>query len=270
MVSILSDPYKNFPEEIYRTLNGYTSTGKNYRTSSTASVYLFERKNSPGLFLKINSIEKIFPALELYSEKKALVWLSGKLNVPQVLCYHKKDTNEYLLTKQLPGKSAEHDFFKNNIPCLIQLLAQALLQIHQIPAHNCPIDVRVETQLQEADERLQKGTLNLEYLPQEWRNRPQQLICHLRKIRPSNEDLVFTHGDYCLPNILLQNYKVTGIIDWGYSGVGDRYRDFISVLYSIQRNLGKKWIPLFFEIYGIDRLDPKKKAFYRLLQDLQS
>ena len=39
------------------------------------------------------------------------------------------------------------------------------------------------------------------------------------------EDVVFTHGDYCLPNVMILKGHLSGYIDWGYAGIGDRYLD---------------------------------------------
>ncbi|MCZ6635712.1 MAG: aminoglycoside 3'-phosphotransferase [bacterium] len=259
----------NWPKDIQKALKGYASTGDNYQTSSTADIYFFKRKNSPGLFLKINRTEDDPDAPGLQPERIAMDWLHGKLSVPQVLHFHKEETTEYMLTEQIPGTSSHHDCFKNDKFGLVQLLANALQEIHRVPYKGCPLDTRIETQLKEAEHKLKKGILNTEDLPPEWQNRPQELIDHLRNLGPA-EDLVFTHGDYCLPNILIQNQRVTGFIDWGYAGIGDPYRDFIAALYSVRRNLGEEWIKPFFEAYGVDSLDPKKKAFYQLLQDLQT
>ena len=39
----------------------------------------------------------------------------------------------------------------------------------------------------------------------------------LRK-RHDEEDLVFTHGDYCLPNVIIDGEEVAGFVDWGRAG----------------------------------------------------
>ena len=36
---------------------------------------------------------------------------------------------------------------------------------------------------------------------------------------------VLLHGDYCLPNIVLNDWKFSGFIDVGNGGVGDRHID---------------------------------------------
>ena len=84
---------------------------------------------------------------------------------------------------------------------------------------------------------------------------------------PAEQDLGFTHGDYCLPNILIHEGRLSGIIDWGYAGIGDRYRDFVEVYYTIRRNLGTGWIPVFFEEYGLRELDWDKLRMYQKVHD---
>ena len=66
------------------------------------------------------------------------------------------------------------------------------------------------------------------------------------------EDLVFTHGDYCLPNIMVDGNRLAGSIDWGYAGVGDPYRDFVAAEYSVRRNLEEEYVPQFFKEYGVE------------------
>ena len=80
------------------------------------------------------------------------------------------------------------------------------------------------------------------------------------------EDLVFTHGDYCLPNVMIHDGRLSGYIDLGYAGVGDRYLDFVAVCYTIRRNFGNEWIPLFFQEYG-QELDQAKLSVYQRIHD---
>jgi aminoglycoside phosphotransferase len=83
---------------------------------------------------------------------------------------------------------------------------------------------------------------------------------------PSLEGPVITHGDYCLPNVLIHNHKVSGFIDLGYFGFGDPYRDFIAAQYSVRRNLGEGWIAPFFKAFGVGPLNEEKLRWYRQIQ----
>ncbi|HEX2619173.1 MAG TPA: phosphotransferase, partial [Phototrophicaceae bacterium] len=89
--------------------------------------------------------------------------------------------------------------------------------------------------------------------------------------RPTDEDLVFTHGDYCTPNILInpETLTTTGLIDWGRAGIADRYQDLALAARSIDYNFGVDWIAPFFEAYGISssEVDETKVIFYKLLDE---
>ena len=57
----------------------------------------------------------------------------------------------------------------------------------------------------------------------------------LRLTRPE-EDPVFGHGDYCLPNVFLQNGLPVGFLDLGCAGVADRWQDIAMCLWSMEYN----------------------------------
>ncbi len=50
-------------------------------------------------------------------------------------------------------------------------------------------------------------------------------------------DLVLSHGDFCLPNILCDNRGITGFLDLGYCTVSQREADIESALWSLEANL---------------------------------
>ena len=60
----------------------------------------------------------------------------------------------------------------------------------------------------------------------------------------------FTHGDYCLPNVMIDGEEVAGFVDWGWAGVADRYKDIALVVRSLEYNTGKDLRTMFFDAYG--------------------
>ena len=84
------------------------------------------------------------------------------------------------------------------------------------------------------------------------------------------ENLCFTHGDYCLPNIIVEKSRLSGVIDWDYAGLADPYVDLASCTWSLEYNYKEEadtLIPLFLETYGVE-IDEAKLGFYRRLYDL--
>ena len=64
------------------------------------------------------------------------------------------------------------------------------------------------------------------------------------------------HGDYCLPNILLNNWKFSGVIDLGAAGRGDRQFDLFKGAWSLNFNIKTdKYEERFFDAYGSDMVN---------------
>ena len=57
---------------------------------------------------------------------------------------------------------------------------------------------------------------------------------------PAKENEVFSHGDWCLPNVLTDGEEITGIVDWGDGGWRDPCVDLGTGLWTLRYNLGGK------------------------------
>ena len=65
------------------------------------------------------------------------------------------------------------------------------------------------------------------------------------------------HGDYCLPNIMLNNWNFSGFIDLGNGGVGDRHIDIFGGIWSLFFNLKtNKYQDRFLDAYGRSDIEP--------------
>jgi kanamycin kinase len=69
-----------------------------------------------------------------------------------------------------------------------------------------------------------------------------------------NDTLI--HGDYCLPNIILDGWKFSGFIDLGNAGVGDRHIDLFWGSWTLWFNLKTdSYRDRFLDSYGRDKVD---------------
>lgn len=61
---------------------------------------------------------------------------------------------------------------------------------------------------------------------------------------------VLIHGDYCLPNVLVSQGKLSGLIDVGDTGLGDPRQDLAAGVWTLQYNFGKGFARDFLDAYG--------------------
>lgn len=234
---------------------------------SGAQVYRLWDAHQPVSFLKIGPHVGL---TTLADDAARLTWLANRLPVPQVLAYHEDEQHCYLLTSVIPGVDtatlAEQP--TTDIAQVVRLLAVGLRQIHAVPAADCPFDYRLPREIERVRGRIEQGLLDERNFGGRWKGYTvDDLFAELLATAPTDEDLVLTHGDYCLPNILLDGERVSGFVDLGRVGIGDRYRDLALARRSLIRNYGAAWVPLFFVEYGLPQPDEAKLTFYELLDE---
>ena len=61
---------------------------------------------------------------------------------------------------------------------------------------------------------------------------------------------VLIHGDYCLPNVLVQDGELSGLVDVGQSGLGNPEDDLAAGVWTLQYNFGKGFARPFLDAYG--------------------
>ena len=197
---------------------------------SEAAVYL-----SPHQVLKIQPVYQ-----ESIREKEMLQWLQGRLMVPAPLAYEERDAHAYLLMTRANGIPAHEARWINRPMELLDHVANALRTLWQVDIRDCPYLHTLDVQFDWAASNIRDGRVDMdnvepETFGQNGFSSPSDLLAWLRSNRPE-EDLVFTHGDLSLPNILFQADGSPAFIDLGRAGVGDRWRDIAIVHKSLQAN----------------------------------
>ncbi len=240
---------------------------------SGAEVWRITRTDGTVYYLKhVADTEHVGGAgwAELAHEHALLAWLQGKLPVPQIAFWRAAEQQADLVTTALPGVMTCDPTLNAHVPLVIQRLAEGLRLIHALPVSACPFDQRLDRKLADARARIDAGLIDTaDFDPARQGDDPATLYQRLLAERPASEDLVCTHGDYCLPNIFLDpaDHHLTGFIDWGRGGVADRYQDLAIAARSIAHNWGAQWVPAFFAHYGTVP-DATKIAYYQLLDEL--
>lgn len=259
----------DFPDKIKQ----YIET-ENYKEDavgmSEASVLIFDDK-----VLKVESICE-----ESEREVRIMQWLSGKIPAPEVLCSEQKDSKNYLLMTKLPGKMSCDEEYMRQPELLAEALADGLKLLWKVDVSDCPYSASLDEKLRMAKYNVEQGLVDVDNVepdtfgPNGFEN-PQALLDWLIANRPEEEP-VFSHGDYCLPNVFLQDGKVSGFLDLGRAGVADKYQDIALCYRSFLHNYEGKYgggsygevnPEIIFEKLGI-KPDWEKVRYYILLDEL--
>jgi aminoglycoside 3'-phosphotransferase-2 len=204
---------------------------------------------------------------EMPREADRLRWLSTtSLPAPRLRDSFVADGQDWLLTTAVPGRDLTQ--FVDRPQELVAALATGLRAVHALEPQNCPFDHRLEAQLAAAAARVAAGLVDetdFDDLRDGWTAR--QVLAWLHDHRPANEDLVVTHGDACLPNIMADAAGFCGVIDCGRFGVADRWQDLALACRSIAFNCGEAHVAAFLAAYGAT-WDAERYAFYCALDEL--
>jgi kanamycin kinase len=234
-----------------------------------AAWRLQERGGARVHFLKANLRGHFPTALD---EVDRLRWARPYLPVPDVLDAGSDDRVDWLLTAAVAGTDATKHPLLADPERLVPVLARALAAFHAAaPVGICPFDFTMPVALRHVRRRIREGVAEPTDLHPEYAHLTlEEALAEVERLAPDHEDLVVCHGDYCFPNILLDDAGlVTGYIDIGELGVADRWCDLAVAAWSVTWNAGPGWEELFFESYGVEP-DHDRIRCYRLLYDLAS
>ena len=164
---------------------------------------------------------------------------------------------------------------------VIEALAGGLKALWKVDISDCPYSSRLEDCLKLAAYNIKHNLVdvddfNEDTLGENGFKNVEELYAFLMNNKPA-EDLVFSHGDYCLPNVFIDGNKAVGFLDLGKAGVADRWKDIslavrsikynICDLYGLRYNEYLKLKNRFYSLLGIEE-DKEKLRYYILLDEL--
>ncbi|WMJ90771.1 APH(3') family aminoglycoside O-phosphotransferase [Anaerocolumna sp. MB42-C2] len=210
---------------------------------------------------------------ESNNEHLMLQWLPGKLPVPCIYIAHKENGNNYLLMSKLKGQMAYSEYWLQRPKQQIHFMAEGLQILWAVNITDCPYRNDIKNKIRLAKYRVDNGLSGREdWEPETYGENgfksPGELLDWLIDNQPE-EELVFSHGDYCPPNIFIDNNTISGFIDLGRAGIADKWQDIALCVRSIGHNFGKNsnYITLLFEELGMEP-NWEKINYYILLDEL--
>lgn len=241
------------PSEFPQELREYVIKGKIYDSScsNAAKVYFIDAEN--GLYLKRSAKGSL--------EREALMTdYFGKIGLGAKVIKYLSDEYDWLLTERVFGEDLIHEEALSDPFRLAEFTGKLLRMLHVRDYSDCPIQNRLSETLEYAENSMKNGNFSCDFhIPERFRpSSPEEAWDFVAKNKHLLKEDTLIHGDYCLPNVMAENFNFTGFIDLGNSGVSDRHFDIFWGAWTLQFNLHTdEYSDIFFDAYGRDKIDFK-------------
>lgn len=253
------------PEEITKLID--TSSGIEVHIGKSKSrVFRYKGKNNHFYYLKISDSENI--KNETLHEVQVIDWLSQKnINTAKVKSVISTEAQLFFLMSEIPGESLAELASKINPKECMRIGASFLKTLHSIDINHCPFNQRLNVIKKRVLQNIENNDVDISDFDVE--NRDKSIAQMFNEIDwELKEDLVFTHGDFCFPNIVCQNGKVNGVVDLGRAGIADRYQDIALFFRSFKTNVGEPDIYTFLQHYElIDKIEIDKITLFKKIDE---
>ena len=217
--------------------------------SPEARVYFIEK--DMGAYLKSSALGTLKREAEMteYFHKKGIG--------AEVLYYGSDGERDWLMTSRVRGEDLTDALYLSDPKRLSEILGQKLRELHESDFSGCPVQNRTKEYLSLAEENYRTGNYDKSAFPDSFGYRSAdeayRVLTEGKKLL-RNDTLI--HGDYCLPNVMLDNWRFTGFIDLGNGGVGDRHIDLFWGAWTLWFNLKTNaYRNRFFDAYGRDKIE---------------
>lgn len=219
--------------------------------SPEARVLFVERDG--GYFLKSAT------ARSLKKEAEMTSFFHARGLSAEVLAYiSDRDGRDFLLTSRVQGEDLTYKSYLDEPKRLCDTLAETLRYLHSLDAEGCPVTDRMADYFSLAEQNYRNGIFDKELFGGEkYKNMSADdawnIVCEGRALLRSD---TLIHGDYCLPNVIFDNWRFSGFIDLGNGGVGDRHVDIFWGAWTLWFNLHtNEYRDRFLDAYGRENID---------------
>ena len=216
--------------------------------SAAARVWLIDRDG--GYYLKRA------PKGTLQREAEVTRFFHGKGLAAQVLAYESQEY-DWLLTERVPGEDCTCPTYLEDPKRLCDTTAELLRLLHGVDPAGCPVPDRTGEYLDTVRRNYRAGIFDRDLFSGDWDYPTPEAAW--RAVEERGGELrsdTLIHGDYCLPNIMLDNWNFSGFVDLDTGGVGDRHVDLFWGAWSLRFNLKTDaYRERFLDAYGRNDMD---------------
>ncbi len=241
---------KIYETDIPETFRSYIKDAFVFDSSSSPEARVYYIDKDRGLYLKRGkkgSLEREELMASYYNDLGLGVRVVGYLS----------DSEDWLLTESAIGEDCTHDAYLSDPKRLCRVMAESLNMLHCTNYDLCPVKKRGDEYYAAVRNNYGKGIFDNGIFDGRWyckdRDEAWRIANEYGKYL-KNDTLI--HGDYCLPNIILDNWNFSSFIDLGNGGVGDKHIDIFWGVWTLKFNLHTDmYADYFLDAYGREGFD---------------
>ncbi|MDE5990733.1 MAG: aminoglycoside 3'-phosphotransferase [Clostridia bacterium] len=242
-------PIKVNLDDYPTTLRPYLEDANLYDSSCSADAKVLFSDKDEGYYIKISQ------AGTLQTEAMMTNYFHSLDLSPKVSEYLSID-KDFLVTNKVIGNDCIHSKYLEQPEKLCDTLAESLRLLHSMSYSNCPVKNRTANYLDAAQKNYIAGVCDKTLLKQCGFKSPDEAWDFVKTNRSLLKTDTLAHGDYCLPNVIFYNWKLSGLIDVGFGGVSDRHVDIFWGIWSLYHNLKTNaFTNRFIDAYGRTLVD---------------
>lgn len=245
--TLIAPVIDDFPEIFHNYIIG----ARVYDSSCSPEARVWFIDKDSGFYLKKS------PKGTLKNEAVMTEYFHSKGLGAKVLAYVSGDA-DWLMTTKVAGEDCTFKVYRDDPKRLCDILALKLRELHETTHVGCPVTNRMSAYVSTAERNFKSGSYDASYFLNTSSITPA--IDEIYKFATDNarffKNDVLLHGDYCLPNIILNDWSFSGFIDVGNGGIGDRHVDLYWGAWTLNFNLKTDaYRERFLDAYGRDKIE---------------
>ena len=205
----------------------------------------FLKKSAPGSLKRESELTAYYHSLGLAA---------------RVVDYFSTAEYDYLLTEKVPGDDCTAKKYLSQPQRLCELLARQLAKLHDLEPVGCPVPDHTALFLARARQNFLSRHYDISLFPDNWGfHTAEDAFALIQDKGHLLQADTLLHDDFCLPNIILDDWGFSGLVELDSGGVGDRHVDLFWGAWSLAFNLKTdRYRQCFFAAYGKEKIDPEK------------
>ena len=204
---------------------------------------------------------------ELALEYGVLKLLHGtEIPVPKALVHVQNRPLGFLLMEHAVGRSATNVLREagssEDRDRITMAMGSMLSTLHHLPVGTISWQECVDGQLLWAERHLEEKIISrAEFRAKGITGDPAKELERLRATCPTPGALAVLHGDFRPKNVLLEGERITSVLDWSFTDLGDPWYD-LATMFGYLDPAGQQ---VFLNAYGLESVDRERLDWFRSL-----